>query len=81
MNIKFKTLPTIVNNEWDGWRDLVIPFIDDNGRLSAIKTCRDRSFNGTDWPQNTRLYTDEQYSQGELLGIYLNHLNEAEYTF
>lgn len=78
-NIRVRNLPTIVNNEWDGWRDLAIPFIR-NGRLSAIKTCRDRSFNGTDWPQNTMLYTDEEYSQGELLSIYLDYLREAEYT-
>lgn len=78
-NIRVKNLPTIVNNEWDGWRDLVIPFID-RGHISAIKTCRDRSFSGNDWPQNTVWYTDEEYSQGELLNIYMDYLNEAEYT-
>lgn len=78
-NIRVKNLPIIVNNEWDGWRDLVIPFIR-NGQISAIKTCRDRSFSGTDWPQDIIVYSDEEYSHAELLSIYLDYLHEAEYT-
>ena len=80
MNIRVKNLPTIVNNEWDGWRDLVIPFVDRYGHITEIKTCRDRSFNGSDWPQNTVWYTDEEHSQEELLSIYMDYLQEAEYT-
>ena len=78
-NIRVRNLPTIVNNEWDGWRDLVIPFIK-NGNISSIKTCRDRSFSGTDWPQNVVWFTDDEYSHAELLSIYLRYLQEAEYT-
>jgi len=79
-NIRVKNLPTIVNNEWDGWRDLVIPVVDRCGQISAIKTCRDRSFSGADWPQDIIWFTDEEYSHDELLSIYLKYLQEAEYT-